>query len=45
MLIQWGCEKEERKDLLQQTYDFMFNILRRAKPLNRMQEGHQESLE
>ena len=45
MLIQWGCEKEERKDLLKQTYDFMFNILKRAKPMKRMQEGQDNKLE
>lgn len=45
MLIQWGCDKEQRKDLLKQTYDFMFNILRRAKPLERMQGDQDKSLE
>jgi len=45
MLLQWGCHKDERKDLLQQTYDFMFNVLRRAKPIQRMQEGHDKKLE
>lgn len=45
MLIQWGCDKEQRKELLKETHDFMFNILRRAKPVKRMQEGLDNKLE
>jgi len=38
MLLQWDCEKEERKSLLQQAYDFQYPILKRSKTIKRMQE-------
>ena len=38
MLLQWDCEKEERKNLLQQAYDFQYPILKRSKTIKRMQE-------
>ena len=38
MLLQWDCEKEERKSLLQQAYDFQYPILKKSKTIKRMQE-------
>jgi len=44
MLLQWGCEKKDREDLLQQTYDFQYPILKRAKTIQKMQEMHDEKM-
>lgn len=44
MLLQWGCEKKDRKELLQQTYDFQYPILKRAKTIKKMQEMHDEKV-
>jgi len=30
MLIQWNCEKEERKNILQDAYDFQYPLLKRS---------------
>ena len=38
MLLQWDCEKEERKSILQEAYDFQYPILKRSKTIKRMQE-------
>ena len=40
MLIQWGCDKEERKALLQETYEFQYPVLKRSKTIKKMQEIH-----
>lgn len=40
MLLQWGCEKKDREELLQQTYDFQYPILKRAKTIQKMQQMH-----
>ena len=38
MLLQWGCEKEERKSILEEAYDFQYPILKRSKTIKKMQE-------
>lgn len=38
MLLQWGCDKEERKTFLKEAYDFQYPILKRSKTIKRMQE-------
>ena len=38
MLLQWDCEKEERKSILQEAYDFQYPILKRPKTIKRLQE-------
>ena len=38
MLLQWDCEKEERKSILQEAYDFQYPILKRSKTIKRLQE-------
>jgi len=45
MLLQWDCDKEDRKRLLQHTYDFMYPILRNAKPIKDMQSLYEDHLE
>lgn len=37
MLLQWGCDKEERKQILQEAYDFQYPILKRSKTVKHMQ--------
>ena len=38
MLIQWDViELEERKNILQTTYDFMYPILKRSKTIKELQ--------
>ena len=44
MLLQWDCPKDERRTLLQQTYDFQYPILKRAKTIKRMQELHDKKM-
>jgi len=38
MLIQWNCEKEERKKILQEAYDFQFHLLKRSTTIEKLQE-------
>ena len=38
MLIRWDCEKEERKSILQETYNIIYPILKRSKTIKRFQE-------
>lgn len=38
MLLQWGCDEEERKDFLQEAYNFQYPILQRSKTIQRLQE-------
>jgi len=38
MLIHWGVEKEERKEILQEAYDIQYPILKRSKTIKRLQE-------
>lgn len=44
MLLQWGCDIEERKSLLQETYDFQYPILKRSKTIKKMQEIHDRKI-
>jgi len=38
MLLQWECEKEERRNMLKDAYDFQYPILKRSKTIKKMQE-------
>lgn len=38
MLIRWDTEKEERQNILQETYDIIFPILSRSKTIKRLQK-------
>ena len=38
MLIRWDCEKEERQQILQETYDIIYPILERVKTMKKLQE-------
>lgn len=38
MLLQWDCEQDERKRMLQEAYEFQYPILKRSKTIKRMQE-------
>ena len=38
MLLQWDCSKEDRKNFLQEAYDFQYPILKRSKTIKRLQE-------
>lgn len=38
MLLQWDCDKEERKNFLQEAYDFQYPILKRSKTIKRLQD-------
>lgn len=38
MLLQWDCNKEDRKTFLQEAYDFQYPILKRSKTIQRMQK-------
>ena len=40
MLIQWNCNKEERRDFLLEAYEFQYPILKRSKTIKKMQELH-----
>jgi len=44
MLLQWDCEKEERKKLLQHSYEFMYPIFKTSKTVKRMQELHDKKM-
>lgn len=37
MLLQWGCDKAERQQILQEAYTFQYPILKRSKTVERMQ--------
>ncbi len=37
MLLQWECEKEERRNILQEAYDFQYPILKRSRSIKRIQ--------
>jgi len=45
MLLQWDCSKEERQKLLQETYDFIYPILKRTKTIQHMQALHDKRIE
>lgn len=45
MLLQWDCSKKERKELLRETYDFIYPILKRSKTVRRMQELHDTKMD
>ena len=34
MLLQWDCSKEDRKNILQEAYDFQYPILKRSKTIS-----------
>jgi len=36
MLIQWNCEPEERKSILQDAYDFQYPLLKRSATLEKL---------
>lgn len=38
MLLQWDCDKEDRKRFLQEMYDFQYPILKRSKTIKTLQE-------
>ena len=38
MLIQWNCDKEERKSILQGAYDFQYPLLKRSATIEKLQE-------
>ena len=38
MLLQWDCDKKERKTILQEAYDFQYPILKRSKTIQKIQE-------
>ena len=44
MLLQWDCTKKERKNLLQDTYDFIHPILKRSKTIKHMQALHDKKM-
>ncbi len=44
MLLQWGCDKEERESLLKEAYDFQYPILKRSKTIKKMQEIHDRKM-
>lgn len=37
MLLQWDCEKEERKNILHEAYNFQYPVLKRSKTIKRLQ--------
>ncbi len=45
MLLQWDCSKKEREQLLQETYDFIYPILKRTKTIQHMQSLHDRRME
>ena len=45
MLLQWDCEKAERKRLLQHSYEFMYPIFKTSKTVKRMQELHDKKMQ
>jgi len=38
MLIQWNCEPEERKSILQDAYDFQYPLLKRSATLEKLKD-------
>lgn len=44
MLLQWDCEKEERRNMLKDAYDFQYPILKRSKTIKKMQEWADKKL-
>lgn len=38
MLLQWDLDKEERKNILQDAYDFQYPVLKRSKTVERLQK-------
>lgn len=38
MLLQWNCEKEERKTILTEAYNFQYPILKRSNVVKRLQQ-------
>ena len=38
MLIQWNCEPEERKSILQDAYHFQYPLLKRSATLEKLQD-------
>lgn len=38
MLIQWNCEPEERKSILQDVYSFQYPLLKRSATLEQLQD-------
>ena len=38
MLLQWDCDKKERKAILKEAYDFQYPILKRSKTIQKIQE-------
>jgi len=38
MLLQWDCDKAERRKFLQEMYDFQYPILKRSKTIKKLQE-------
>lgn len=40
MLLQWDCKMDERRELLQQTYDFQYPLLKNSLTVKRMQKLH-----
>jgi len=45
MLLQWDCDQEQRKAILQEAYDFQYPILKRSKTIKMMQEMAKEATE
>lgn len=44
MLLHWGCEKEERHQLLSQAYGYQYPILSRSRTIEKMQEIHDKQM-
>lgn len=44
MLLQWDCDFEARKKILQETYEYQYPILKRSKTIKQMQAMHDERL-
>jgi len=38
MLLQWDCDKAQRKSILKEAYDYQYPILKRSKTIQKMQE-------
>ena len=36
MLLQWDCDFEERKKIIQETYDYQYPILKRSKTIKQI---------
>lgn len=44
MLLQWDCEKEDRRNMLKDAYDFQYPVLKRSKTIKKMQEWADKKL-